>query len=324
MPSALWQPCANQAARQARATLLRTIREFFYQREVLEVETPALSHATVTDVHLDPLIAPFDPDHRGQASPLYLQTSPEYAMKRLLCAHSGPIYQISKAFRHEPEGRWHNPEFTMLEWYRPGFSHVELMSEVDSLLQAALKTGPSRMLSYQQALQQYTGLDALSTSDADLIAALPAHGIDIDAPETLSRDALLQLLFSQAVEPAIGQDVPCFIHSFPASQAALARINQVDPRVADRFEVYYRGIELANGFYELADADEQRQRFVADNQQRRAQGLPERPVDEHLLAALHSGLPDCAGVALGIDRLLMLKLDAAHIHEVLNFPVSRA
>ena len=319
-----WQPTTTDKARRARAAMLRDIREFFYQRDVLEVDTPLLSHGTVTDVHLAAFQTEFAHSATGKPESLYLQTSPEYAMKRLLCAQSGPVYQICKAFRHEGEGRWHNPEFTMLEWYRPGFTHVELMQEMDELLQLTLNTAPAIMMTYQQAMQQYCGLDPLTADVPELCQALTRFSIDIDEANTLSVDDLLQLLFSFVVEPAIGQHEPCFIHGFPASQAALARLNRTDPRTADRFEVYYKGAELANGFYELSDADEQRQRFERDNQQRAAINYPPLPIDEHLLSALAQGLPDCAGVALGIDRLLMLKTGATHIEQVINFPVSRA
>ncbi|MCU7553038.1 elongation factor P--(R)-beta-lysine ligase [Alteromonas sp. ASW11-19] len=319
-----WTPTTSHTARLARAALLKTIRHFFDARGVLEVDTPLLSQATVTDVHLDAFNTTFAHAAGPDAQTLWLQTSPEYAMKRLLCADSGPIYQICKAFRHEGAGRFHNPEFTMLEWYRPGFDHHALMDEVDELLVATLQCDRAERLTYQQAFQRHVGIDPLTARQDQLITALDTHQIDIDAPDTLPRDSLLQLLFSMVAEPLMGQQTPVMIYSFPASQAALARVNQTDPRVADRFEVYFKGIELANGFFELGDASEQRQRFNQDNQQREANQLPQRPADERLLSALDHGLPDCAGVALGIDRLLILATGASAIDEVLNFPVSRA
>lgn len=291
---------------------------------MLEVETPLLSHGTITDVYLDAFSTQFDFSQGGAPEWLYLQTSPEYAMKRLLCAESGPIYQICKAFRHEGEGRWHNPEFTMLEWYRPGFDHFDLMEEVDALLRSCINAPAATRQSYQMAFRQTLDIDPLSADRAELIAAMDRHGIDIDAPGTLSTDSLLQLLFSMVIEPTLGQDAPVFVYGFPASQAALARINAQDPRTADRFELYYQGAELANGFFELSDADEQRRRFEQDNAQRQASGLPLRPVDTNLLEALSHGMPSCSGVALGVDRLLMLSLGASHIQDVLNFPVSQA
>lgn len=319
-----WQPTTSHANRVARANLLRTIRAFFYQRNVLEVETPTLSQGTVTDEHLEAFTTDFHYGSTGKPIPLFLQTSPEYAMKRLLCADSGAIYQISKAFRHEGEGRWHNPEFTMLEWYRPGFTHVELMTEVDALLTATLGTEPADKISYQHVFLDELRLDPLTATDKELDDKMRSWGIDIDAPDTLSKDSKLQLLFSVVIEPKIGQQRPCFVYGFPASQAALARINPEDKRIADRFEVYFQGAELANGFYELCAPNEQRKRFAQDNEKRSAAGLPAKPIDEYFLSALESGLPDCAGVALGIDRLLMIKVGAPHIQDVINFPISRA
>ncbi|MEW9798411.1 elongation factor P--(R)-beta-lysine ligase [Alteromonas sp. CYL-A6] len=324
MNTSRWSPTTTHDARVARAALLRDIRAFFDARGVLEVDTPLLSGATVTDVYLDPFETVFRFDESGKPKPFYLQTSPEYAMKRLLCAGSGPIYQLCKAFRHEGYGRWHNPEFTMLEWYRPGFDHRDLMNEIDALLQAVIDAPAARYQSYQQAFSEHVGIDPLSADREQKVQALITHNINIDNVSSLTDDDILQLLFSLVVEPAIGQHAPCFIYGFPASQAALARLNQDDPRTADRFELYYRGAELANGFYELSDAQEQRRRFEQDNAARRDAGLPERAPDEHLLAALTQGMPDCAGVAMGVDRLLMIKTGARHIRDVINFPVNRA
>ncbi|QCZ94607.1 elongation factor P--(R)-beta-lysine ligase [Salinimonas iocasae] len=319
-----WQPTTSHRTRHARAHLLREIREFFYARDVLEVDTPLLSQGSVTDVHLDAFYTGFSHSHTGKAQSLYLQTSPEYAMKRLLCAQSGPIYQLCKAFRHEGAGRWHNPEFTMLEWYRPDFDHLMLMDEVNALLQQTLGTESGERFTYQQIMVRHTGLDPLAVTHGQLIDALPRLNINIDGPERLSHDDLLQLIFAMVVEPLIGQHRPCFVYGFPAGQAALARLSEQDPRTADRFEVYFKGAELANGFYELADADEQRKRFEQDNQMRQQMGMPTIAIDENFLQALEAGLPDCAGVALGVDRLLMLKTGATHIEQVINFPVSRA
>jgi len=319
-----WQPTTSHKARQARAELLRTIREFFYSRDVMEVDTPLLSHGTVTDEHLDAFETQFNFANSGEPTTLYLQTSPEYAMKRLLCAQSGSIYQLCKAFRHEGEGRWHNPEFTMLEWYRLGFDHFALMDEVDALLMATLNTSPSDKLTYQNAFITYLDIDPLNASDEALLKAMKLHNIDIHQPQMLSFDSKLQLLFSYCIEPQIGMKRPCFVYDFPASQAALAKISPRDSRVAERFEVYFKGAELANGFNELSAFEEQRIRFEKDNQKRQSAGLATKPLDEHFLQALEAGLPDCAGVALGIDRLLMLKINATHIKDVINFPVSRA
>jgi lysyl-tRNA synthetase class 2 len=283
-----------------------------------------LSQAAVTDVHLHSFSTSLVGPGFAKGLPLYLMTSPEFHMKRLLAAGSGAIYQISKAFRNEEAGRYHNPEFTMLEWYRPDFDHHQLMDEMDALLQAVLKCQGATRMSYQAAFQSCTGLCPLR-ADIDQLRALAAtQGLaDITEDET-DKDTLLQLLFSVMVEPNIGQQAPAFVYDFPASQAALAKISEADPRVAHRFEVYFQGIELANGFYELQDAQEQRRRFEADNAMRVARGLRPQPIDQHLLAALDAGLPDCAGVALGIDRLVMLALGCDHIDAVTAFPVSRA
>ncbi len=319
-----WQPTTTHEARVARAELLRSIRTFFDNRKVLEVDTPLLSKGTVTDEHLDAFETVFNFDTSGKPTRLYLQTSPEYAMKRLLCAESGSIYQIGKAFRHEGEGRWHNPEFTMLEWYRVGFDHFALMEEVDALLQSVLFTDKSDKETYQAVFMKYLGVDPLTATDEQLLNVMQQQGIDIGEPETLSVDSKLQLLFSYCIEPKIGIEKPCFVYNFPASQAALATLCADDKRVAERFEVYFKGAELANGFNELSVPAEQRTRFANDNQKRIAAGLDMKPIDENFLAALDKGLPACAGVALGIDRLLMLKIDARHINEVISFPVSRA
>ncbi|ATG75786.1 elongation factor P lysine(34) lysyltransferase [Zobellella denitrificans] len=319
-----WPPTASLAFLQQRARLLAAIRHFFAERQVLEVDTPTLASAGVTDVHLDNFVTRFVGPGMAQGLDLYLQTSPEFHMKRLLAAGSGPIYQICKAYRNEESGRLHNPEFTMLEWYRPGFDHHQLMDEMAGLLQLVLGCDSPERLTYQQAFTTTLGVCPLSASLDELRRAGQDLGADDLIAREEDRDTLLQLLFALGVEPRIGQVVPCFVYHFPASQAALARISPQDPRVAERFEVYFKGIELANGFHELSDADEQRRRFEQDNRLRRGRGLPERPVDEYLLAALQAGLPDCAGVALGVDRLIMLALGAGRLEQVIAFPVTRA
>jgi len=319
-----WQPTANLESLNRRAAILQQIRLFFAERQVLEVETPALSHATVTDEHLHCFETHYVGPGAAEGKKLYLQTSPEYAMKRLLCAGSGCIYQISKAFRNEESGRYHNPEFTMLEWYRLGFDHFQLMDEVDQLLQLILGSAAAELLTYQQAFQLHLKLDPLTASLDTLRKLATDKGlVDIAATET-DKDTLLQLLFSLHVEPYIGQERPCIIYHFPASQAALARIHQDDPRVAERFEVYFKGIELANGFHELSDVLEQKQRFELDNQKRLDVGRPQRQMDNLFLSALEFGLPDCAGVALGIDRLVMLALGATQLQQIVAFPIDRS
>ena len=319
-----WQPTASMAQLKQRAAIIASIRDFFACRQVLEVDTPAMSQATVTDIHLHTFQTEFVGPGYADGQPLYFMTSPEFHMKRLLSAGSGPIYQICKSFRNEESGRFHNPEFTMLEWYRPGFDHHALMDEMDELLQLVLGCGAAERMTYQQAFVEVLGVCPLEGGMAELKVAAGSLGLsDIAEPEE-DRDTLLQLLFSVGVEPKIGQQVPAFVYDFPASQAALAQINSSDPRVAERFEVYFKGIELANGFHELADGDEQLARFEEDNRKRTAMGLPPQPIDMYLVEALRAGFPDCAGVALGIDRLIMLAQGLDHIDQVTAFPIQIA
>ncbi|WP_075182764.1 elongation factor P--(R)-beta-lysine ligase [Pantoea sp. 1.19] len=321
--SASWQPSAPIANLLKRAKILRDIRAFFADRGVLEVETPAMSQATVTDVHLFPFQTRFVGPGAAQGIDLYLMTSPEYHMKRLLAAGSGPIYQMGRSFRNEEAGRHHNPEFTMLEWYRPHYDMYRLMNEVDDLLQQVLDCDSAESLSYQQAFIRHLDTDPLSADKTQLRELAATLGVGDLADAEDDRDTLLQLLFMLGVEPKIGLERPTFIYHFPASQAALAEISTEDHRVAERFEVYFKGIELANGFRELTDAREQRGRFEQDNRKRAARGLPQQPVDHYLLAALAHGLPNCSGVALGVDRLVMLALQAESLSEVIAFPVDR-
>ncbi|GAA0479522.1 MULTISPECIES: elongation factor P--(R)-beta-lysine ligase [Tatumella] len=321
--TATWQPSAPVANLLKRAAILADIRRFFADRGVLEVDTPAMSQATVTDIHLVPFRTRFVGPGASEGRDLWLMTSPEYHMKRLLAAGSGPIYQMNRSFRNEEAGRHHNPEFTMLEWYRPHYDMYRLMNEVDDLLQQILECDSGETLSYQQAFIRCLNIDPLSADKDALVAVAASLGAGDLAASEDDIDTLLQLLFMLGVEPHIGQDKPAFVYHFPASQASLAEISTEDHRVAERFEVYYKGIELANGFRELTNGDEQRQRFEQDNRRRVARGLPEQPIDQFLLAALEYGMPDCSGVALGVDRLIMLALKATSLSEVIAFPVDR-
>lgn len=315
-----WRPTCTLSALQARAALLHEIRAFFHQRGVLEVDTPLLASSTATDPHLHSLSL----DVNGQRQ--YLQTSPEFPMKRLLAAGSGPIYQLGKVFRADESGRWHNREFTLLEWYRPGMEEHALMDEIEALVCRALEpagiAGPARRVSYREVFREQLGVDPL-TASAPGLEVLAARHLDTAGLE-LAQDGWLQLLFSHVIEPALEGLV--FVEQFPASQAALAQLT-TDPEgatVARRFELYVNGVELANGYYELSDSAEQRRRFEQDNAERVRSGSATVPVDERLLAALDAGLPDCAGVAMGVDRLLMLRCGARHIDEVLAFPAGHA
>ncbi len=287
----------------------------------MEVETPMLSVAAITDPHLESFATRYTGPGHADGLPLYLHTSPEFPMKRLLAAGSGPIYQLCKVFRQGESGRRHNPEFTMLEWYRPGFDHHELMDEVEALAGPLLGLhGEAERLSYSEAFRRYLDIDPLEADVSILKACAEQHGITgFDGLE--ERDTWLDLLLTHRIEPELGRDGLCFLYDYPASQAALARLNPIDSRVAERFELYYRGVELANGFHELADRQEQQSRFSRELEARKAQGLPTVPMDEHFLAALDQ-LPDCAGVALGVDRLVMLALGADSIEEVMAFTIN--
>jgi len=319
-PSA-WRPTASLAALRRRAQALATTREFFHARKVLEVETPALINAPVTDVNIGSVRVTLP----GREGPLFLHTSPEYAMKRLLAAGSGDIYQLCHVFRGAERGRQHNPEFTMVEWYRLGFSLEDLMREVAALVGALLgRELPVEFLSYRDALLRHASIDPLATDIGTLRRAGQQLGLDPRAAHVAGRDELLDLIMGAQVGPALGTESLTFIHRYPASQAALARLDQEDRRVALRFELYHRGMELANGYHELTDPAEQRERFMADQESRRARGLPVAALDPYLLLALDYGLPDCAGVALGFDRVLMLALGTTRIDDVLAFPTERA
>ncbi len=322
--TASWQPGAPVENLLKRAAIMAEIRRFFADRGVLEVETPAMSQATVTDVHLFPFQTRFVGPGASNGIDLYLMTSPEYHMKRLLVAGSGPIYQLCRCFRNEEMGRHHNPEFTMLEWYRPHYDMYRLMNEVDDLLQQVLECAPAESISYQQAFQRHLEIDPLSAEKPQLREVAEKLGAGELARDEEDRDTLLQLLFMLGVEPQIGKEKPVFVYHFPASQAALAEISTEDHRVAERFEVYYKGIELANGFRELTDSQEQRQRFEQDNRKRAAAGLPQQPIDNNLLAALAQGMPESSGVALGVDRLVMLALKAERLSDVIAFTVDRS
>lgn len=317
MEETLWQPSAPIELLQARAKIISGIRSFFNQRNYLEVETPALARFGVTDVYLSNIQATF----RGQA--YCLQTSPEYHMKRLLAAGSGPIFQLARVFRDDELGRWHNPEFTLLEWYQLNRDHHQLMEEVDALLQCILHCPPMIKKTYRQAFSEICELDPFSATIAELKQVLLRFDLDrVLAPHEQDIDQYLFLLMSHVVEPALAEaSAPVALFDFPPSQAALAQINQ---GVAERFEVYYQGVELANGFHELCDAEAQIKRFNQDLVLREQQGLSKMNVDEYLVQALYHGLPACSGVALGVDRLLALALRQEGIAKVIAFDFSRA
>ena len=311
-----WRPAASIPRLKARAGLLQDIRAYFSERNVLEVETPLISMAGNTD----PEIQSNRTDTGG-----YLRTSPEFPLKRLLASGSGDIFELGRVFRAAESGRFHNPEFTMLEWYRTGFSYHQLMEEVADLVRfcgrGKFDQWPQQSLSYRQLFLDHLGLDPFIADNRELSAAAKKQNItDIK----LERRQWLDLLISLVIQPALPEESLTFIYDFPADQAALARIRPGTPPLAERFELYLGRTELANGYQELTDASEQRRRFDAENAQREKRVKPVCEVDHHLIAALEHGLPECAGVALGVDRLLMNLCDAATISEVTAFPFSRA
>lgn len=316
-----WRPTASLANLRLRAELLKKLRAFFEARGVLEVDTPLLSQAGATDRHL----ASFRLE-LARNEPRYLNTSPEFPMKRLLAAGAGDIYRLCKVFRAQESGRLHNPEFTMVEWYRLGFDIQRLMQEVAELASGLVPKvpQPGEYLTYRDAFRQHAGFDPFTADMATCINALQAAGKILPTPDALDLDGWLDLVAGELVYPRLGHGRLTFVHDYPASQAALACVRPGHPPVAERFEAFFNGMELANGFHELRDANEQRRRFEADLAWRRTQGLPEVRMDENLLAALAHGLPDCAGVALGFDRVLMLAAGAKTIDEVMAFPFDRA
>nr|VFJ51965.1 MAG: lysyl-tRNA synthetase, class 2 [Candidatus Kentron sp. DK]VFJ53801.1 MAG: lysyl-tRNA synthetase, class 2 [Candidatus Kentron sp. DK] len=322
-----WHPAAELAALRLRARILARIRAFFAERGVLEVETPLLASTTTTEPNLASIEAR-GAGFEGPERVFYLQTSPESFMKRLLAAGAGPIFQLGKAFRAGEVGRHHNPEFTILEWYRPGFDSQALMDEVEALAGEVLGTGAGERIAYRDAFLRHAGLDPFQAPLPVLRDYARRLGLSSGDSRGLDRDACLDLILSRVVQPALGPG-SVFITGFPASQAAMARLVPRDPGdggspgIAERFEWFFDGIELANGYRELGDAHEQRARFLADGQRRDEKGLPSVPLDERLLGALAHGLPDCSGVALGVDRLVMLAASKTSLDEVLAFPFGR-
>lgn len=319
-----WAPLTGPGALQRRAELLRRLRAFFDQRGVLEVETPLLGRFTNPDPALASLPVLGDGWGEGRGPSHFLQTSPEFAMKRLLAAGSGAIYQVCKAFRGGERGRRHNPEFSLLEWYRPGFDYHQLMDEVAALVRTLADDAhlAEERLTYG-ALFGRIGVDPHHAEPAELRAVAQAQGIGGAGGLDLPRDGWLDLLLTHCLEPALGRGRLSFVYDYPEGQAALARLREGPPPVAERFELYWEGMELANGFQELTDAAEQRQRFSREQAQRQAEGADAPALDDRFLAALASGLPECAGVALGLDRLLMVLAGATHIDQVLPFPWER-
>lgn len=308
-----WQPTATRETLKSRAELLSSVRQFFLAAGVMEVDVPVLSETGVTDLNIDCIQA----EVFGKTQ--YLQSSPEYYMKRLLASDLGSIYYLGKAFRNSEFGRRHQPEFTVLEWYRPGWDEYQLINEVTELLQhLGLGAGSPKIIRYEELFEQIVGLNPHQTSLLDIqVFASDLAGNDFSGE---SRSTCLDLIFSIAVEPKLAEGL-VFVHDYPACQSALAQLGQdIDGNtIARRFEAYLNGMELANGYYELVDAVELKSRFDADRALRKAAGKPSMTEDQALLAAMKSGLPPCAGVALGVDRLLMQLLNIDDISRVLAF-----
>ena len=312
-----WRPSASMDMLHQRAQMMATIRQFFSHKSYLEVETPIMARCGVTDVYLRNIEATFR--DRVYA----LQTSPEYHMKRLLASGSGPIFQLARVFRDDELGRWHNPEFTLLEWYQLGVNHLDLLAEVDELLQLLLGCPPLAIRTYEEVFQSICGINPFETHRKqlrDCVARFDLAGVIEDTEQDL--DQYLFLLMSHVVEPGLASELmPTAVIDFPISQASLA---QIHGGRAARFEVYYRGVELANGFHELTDPQLQAARFDSDNHSRELKGIKAAEVDALLLQALQHGLPACSGVALGVDRTLALAAQTADIASCLAFDFSRA
>lgn len=312
-----WQPTATINTLKQRANIIHKIRAFFSERDYLEVDPPIMAAHGVTDCHLENIRANF------QGQTYHLQTSPEYHMKRLLAAGSGPIFTLSHAFRDDELGRWHNPEFTMLEWYRPGFDYLALLAEVGELLEEVLQAGSLKTYTYQELFEQLCQINPHETSIKELVGVVYKHKLsEVLRPDKDTIDDYLYLLMTHIIEPYLQSlKSPIAIIDFPGTQAALAKIKN---NKALRFEVYYKGIELANGFDELLDANIQKARFNKDNELRQAkQKQPQKPCP-YLIEALTQGLPDCSGVALGIDRLIAKALNKNTIKDVLAFTIENA
>lgn len=325
-----WTPTTSIQTLHQRAAFIKKTRLFFEQLNFLEVETPILSAHTVTD----PFLTSFSTTCFGNT--YYLQTSPEYHMKRLLAAGSGPIFQITHSFRQDEKGSRHNPEFTMLEWYYPSYNHHQLMDQMADFLSFMLSDLPiensrAQRMSYDAIFQHYLQINPHLASIEILQTCAQNNHIEIahlvDGNNDMDKDAWLDLLMSHCIEPKLGLDSPLFIYDYPASQAALSAARR-DPEksysVGERFEVYYQGIELANGFHELTDATEQKKRFEENLEKRQRLNLPALSLDHYFLKALEDGLPACSGVALGLDRLLMLALNKKKIADVMSFTIDNA
>ena len=308
-----WRPTASIELLRVRAAWLTKIRSFFAARGVLEVDTPVLSSASITDPNIESLLTTVN------GKRYYLQTSPELYMKRLLAAGSGPIFQVAHVFRDGEQGRLHNPEFTLVEWYRPAFDQYQLMQEVRSLVSELtgreIPDDEVRYLTYAELFEQYTGMNPLAENWSALNACCASR--QLHCPVDDHWEGAMDWLLATVIQPAMRGLV--FVNDFPAAMASLARLDDHNPVVARRFELFIDGIEMANGFEELTDIDEQRQRFIRENELREAAGKPEIVIDKAFLGALGAGMPETSGVALGLDRLLIWHLQLDHVSRAMSF-----
>lgn len=332
-----WRPTATIETLRQRGTLLRSVREFFVSQGYWEVETPLLSRDTCVDPWIDPVGVPH-PSRPGEV--LYLQTSPEFAMKRLLAAGADAIFQVTRSFRRGEAGPRHNLEFTIVEWYRVGETHHDQMALVEGLVRSVagtrlsgeaaagshrLPAGPFSRFTFDAAARGALGSSVLDKSNAELVDLAREHGVEAPASLTSSdRDGWLNLLLAERIEPWLAQYPACFLYDYPASQAALARVRPGEPPVAERFELYLAGMELCNGYHELTDAAELALRMERNNASRIEHGSESLPTQSRLLEAMQSGLPPCAGVALGFDRLVMWRLGLLEFSDAVAFPFHRA
>ncbi|WP_455208467.1 EF-P lysine aminoacylase EpmA [Kaarinaea lacus] len=321
-----WRPCASFDVLRLRAKVYQAIREFFGQRDVLEVDTPSLSIATTPDPNIHSFDTLFLGCGEAVQRRMYLITSPEFHMKRLLAAGSGSIYQICHVFRQSELGSQHNPEFTLLEWYRVGMDYHALMAEIAELVSLLLnrELAEPEYLTYQDAFLRYAGIDPLNATLDELQQLAQQAGFTLPCTGQDDRDVYLDYLMSVDIQPRLGKGRLTFIYEYPASQCALARIAPHNNQVAERFELFIDGKELANGFHELADAKQQLDRFQSEQRQRAQRGIAPTTIDQNLIAALSAGFPDCSGVALGLDRLIQFMCDKNSLNDVLAFPFNHA
>jgi lysyl-tRNA synthetase class 2 len=315
-----WRPSASANIISQRANMLNIIRDFMQAHSILEVETPVLCHATVTDPHIESLNTVLNYPDQLESTTFYLQTSPEYAMKRLLTSGIGAIYQISRVFRDKEIGRLHNPEFTLLEWYQPGYDHHAMMNAVEQLI-ILFGFKQCARINYADIFKRHTGIDPHNSNDDELFQFANKLGLHSYADD---KSFLLDFIFNEKIAPNLSKGIPTFIYDFPECLSALAKLSQDSPSRAERFELYINGVEIANGFNELCDANEQKHRFEINQALRKQNDKTNYVIDKRLINALDHGLSACAGVAIGLDRLLMMLVQCDDIKQVLTFPIDIA